>query len=94
MNRNNSINLSNNTIETYKKRIAYHESGHAVAILVNNKKIQLPPPFFKISINGHAYKSPSDFTTDLSIDKSYSAVIDGGRLIKNLPESIGFLPKS
>lgn len=89
MKRNISIKLpSQNNIEVHKKRIAYHEAGHAVAILVNNELKQLPPVFFKITINGLFQSKTLDRHSGLTKSNKYSAKVDGGRLVKNLPESI------
>ena len=89
MKRNKLLELSNqNTVDTYKKRIAYHEAGHAVAIYVNNKLKQLPPVFFQITFNNILQPTIHDMPTDYPADIDYSAKIDGGRLINMLPDSI------
>ena len=49
MKRNSIINNYNQSkqIEN-KRRIAFHEAGHAVAIHLNNSARKLPPVFFKL----------------------------------------------
>ena len=93
MKRNKSIALTNPVhIEAHKKRIAYHEAGHAIAILVNSELKQLPPIFFRINIHGSAKNSATDKYLSLLTGENYSAEIEGGRLIKHVPESLhGFI---
>jgi len=67
------------------KQIIFHEAGHAAAIHLYNKQMQLPPVYFQISI--HKAK-PSN--TDLVTDKAptadhYISEIEGGCLIQSLP---------
>ena len=48
----NKITKSNNQgkqIE-HKRRIAFHEAGHATAIHLNNKARNLPPIFFRLCL--------------------------------------------
>lgn len=89
MKRNTSIQIpSQNNIEVQKKRIAYHEAGHAVAIIINNELKQLPPVFFNITINDFLQSETLETHQRLTTGYKYSAKLDGGRLIRNLPESI------
>lgn len=90
MKRNKLLELSwQNTIDMNKKRIAYHEAGHAVAIYVNNKLKHFPPVFFQITFNNTLQTTlPDTAVTDYPADIDYSAKIDGGRLINMLPDSI------
>lgn len=90
MKRNKLLGLSKqNTVDMYKKRVAYHEAGHAVAIYVNNNLKQLPPVFFTINFNNNILQSTiPDSSTDYPVDIDHSAKIVGGRLIKKLPGSI------
>ena len=70
-----------------KRRIAFHEAGHAAAIHLNNKARKLPPVFFQINfedLNGKAEK-------DLSAYQDLSARVEGGRLFELLPPSIDVL---
>ena len=72
----------------HKKRIAFHEAGHATAIHLNNKARNLPPVFFQIifkELNGKAQKELSDYQT---IHDDYIARVQGGRLIELLPSCI------
>lgn len=69
------------------KRIAYHQSGHAVAICLGNKKKQLPDVHFQILIMQHVRDGqPSvPFARRLG---NHTAEIEGGRLIQALPLSM------
>jgi len=81
MKRNKSLAvIRQSNIDVNKRRIAYHEAGHAVAILINNELKQLPPLFFQINIYDLAHTSTTDF----------SAEVEGGRLINHVPESFDF----
>ncbi|MCX7086906.1 MAG: hypothetical protein NTV00_02510 [Methylococcales bacterium] len=62
-------------VATYKRRVAYHEAGHAAAIHFNNRLKQLPPVFFKILLEDIANCASSECV----------ASIKGGRLIQGLP---------
>lgn len=88
MKRNKSLTLTSHVhIKAHKKRIAYHEAGHAVAILVNNELKRLPPIFFRITIHDSAQNSIANTGVGLLTGENYSAEIEGGRLIKHVPES-------
>ena len=79
----NKIIQSNNQgkqIE-HKRRIAFHEAGHATAIHLNNKARNLPPIFFQImfkDLNCESEKELWDYQTTLD---DHIARVDGGRLI-------------
>ena len=89
MKRHKSFDLSKkNSLDAHKKKIAYYESGRAVAMLINNQLKNLPPVFFEITFNNNTQNTPSDTQLDLASDVDYSAKVKGGRLVKNLPESI------
>ncbi|MCF7971842.1 MAG: hypothetical protein K9L22_11855 [Methylococcaceae bacterium] len=89
MKRNKSFRLSNkNTIEAHKVRIAYHEAGHAIAIMLNNKDTQLPPLFFRINIHDAAHAPLSETETPPLMENYYSAEIEGGRFIEHLPDAL------
>ncbi len=65
------------TTSSYQERykhIAYHEAGHAAAIYIRNRGLQLPPIYFAITFNRHE-----------CAEASFFAKIEGGRLIDNLP---------
>ena len=85
MKRASSIILSSlYKIPDEKKRIAFHEAGHAAAIYFNNKQHNLPITYFNIHINSNSGDTQSN-----SQGESYDARIEGGgRLIKSLPRSI------
>lgn len=86
MKRNHSLTvLSPNNRTLHKRRVAYHEAGHAVAILINNELKQLPPVFFQINVHD---MDSNRISENLSTAVHYSAEINGGRLIKDLPESL------
>ncbi|MDF1584008.1 MAG: hypothetical protein RQ733_05405 [Methyloprofundus sp.] len=90
MKRNKLQPMRLDTFETQKKRTAYHEAGHAIAILVNSELKGLPPIFFRINIHDTA-----NLTNDTGLSalpsQNYSAEIEGGRLVKDIPESFDYL---
>ena len=77
-----------NTIALLKKRIAFHEAGHAVAIHEAGKHHDLPAVFFQITFNVTPQDKLSDRHINYSGSDTYSAQIIGGRLIENLPVSL------
>ena len=89
----NKIIQSNNQgkqIE-HKRRIAFHEAGHATAIHLNNKARNLPPIFFQImfkDLNCESEKELWDYHTTID---DHIARVEGGRLIELLPLSIDAL---
>ena len=46
----NFKNVSELTHQEVSRKIAVHEAGHATAIHLNNKAINLPPVFFKLCL--------------------------------------------
>jgi hypothetical protein len=50
MKRNKLIKINPVKQIEHKKRIAFHEAGHATAIHLNNKARNLPPVFFKLRL--------------------------------------------
>ncbi|MGZ4992874.1 MAG: hypothetical protein ACXWFX_15690 [Methylobacter sp.] len=83
--------LSHDKLLEHKKRIAFHEAGHAAGIHLNNKARQLPPIFFKI-----IFKDMDGVTEDevMAYQTSHDdciARVEGGRLIESLPPSIDSL---
>jgi hypothetical protein len=68
------------------KRIAHHQSAHAVAICWGNKQKHLPDVYFKILINRQYH----DGNTSLPFARrlgNYTAEFEGGRLIESMPYS-------
>ena len=53
-----AFNPNKSTLQ--KRRIAFHEAGHAAGIHLNNKARQLPPVFFNIVIKNPTTIAPSD----------------------------------
>lgn len=74
--------FSKDNLLIYKKRIAFHEAGHAAGIHLNNKSRQLPAVFFKIIINQMADISTADIIDNQSFNHEYIARVEGGRLIE------------
>ncbi|MEQ1636772.1 MAG: hypothetical protein ABL903_08760 [Methylococcales bacterium] len=66
------------------RQTAFHEAGHAVAIYLRNRQIQLPPVFFQITLDAYEPKP---------LEKKYLAKVEGGQLIENLPFSLVSLPE-
>lgn len=81
MQRNNTLDHSQKPADL-ARQIAFHEAGHAVAIYIRNRQLQLPPVFFQIVLHNHAC------TAKLG---GYLAKVEGGRLIENLPYSLTYL---
>lgn len=67
-------------------RNAYHQAGHAAAICLANRRKQLPPVYFQISINPqeHDRQPVGRFA---GVYSKYTVKVEGGRLIQNLPMS-------
>ena len=78
------IYLNSNNPQALFKQTAYHEAGHAVAIHLRNKQLQLPPVFFQINL----------FGTDCTTTDHCLAKVRGGRLMEHLPHSIAHLPQA
>lgn len=74
------------------RQTAFHEAGHAAAIYLYNKHKQLPPVYFQITIK--AFDRQQDSPLNTCSSTHFAAVIEGGRLIHNLPialiESAGY----
>jgi hypothetical protein len=71
---------------TIDKRIAYHQSGHAVAICLGNKQKQLPDVYFKILLN-RPYQDANPSLSYARRPGDYTEEFEGGRLIHSLPFS-------
>lgn len=68
----------------YKQKVAYHEAGHAVAIHFNNRLKNLPPVFFKITLDD-LYRSTVNTGVSAQGDGQGGGTrIKGGRLIQLL----------
>ncbi|MGZ5008654.1 MAG: hypothetical protein ACXWFI_13415 [Methylobacter sp.] len=92
MKRNKIIEaLSHDKLTEQKKRIAFHEAGHAAGIHLNNKDRQLPPIFFKIMFKGMESVTDEDVMAYQSGLDDCIACVEGGRLIESLPPSIDSL---
>jgi hypothetical protein len=92
MKRNKIIEaLSHDKLAEHKKRIAFHEAGHAAGIHLNNKARQLPPIFFKIIFKDMKSMTYKDVMTYQSSQDDCIARVEGGRLIESLPPSIDSL---
>ena len=70
------------------KFAAYHEAGHAVAIYLNNKRRQLPPVSFRITLNELKHTKQADDNSYLTGTEDCTAKVEGGRLFQTLPDSI------
>lgn len=66
------------------QRIAYHQSGHAVAIYLGNQQKQLPPVHFQVAIKQREYVGQQADRFPRT-QGNYTANIEGGRLIHSLP---------
>jgi hypothetical protein len=78
-----SINLPLETHRKINKRDLYHLAGHAAAIYLGNKQKRLPAVHFQIVIKQQENGQKSERL--LTLQKKYSAKIEGGRLIQSLP---------
>ncbi len=88
MKRNNITDLfRQDKHTTYKRRIAFHEAGHAAGIHLNNKARQLPPVFFKIIFKDLSPMMGADDMTNHATHDEYIARVAGGRSIKLLPDT-------
>lgn len=85
----------NNITETFgqdkliehKRRVAFHEAGHAAGIYLNNKMRQMPSVFFKIIFKDMSDISDADIITYQMTHDDCIARVEGGRLIESLPPS-------
>ncbi len=81
-----TFNSLQNTHTKIDKRITYHLAGHAAAIYLGNKQKDLPAVYFQININQQQMngQQANRFSQKYG---SYTAEVEGGRLIQNLPLS-------
>ncbi len=85
MKRNTSYSMSEHQQPiSLKKRICFHEAGHAAAIILNNKARQLPSVIFQISFCNIQKKQKEWAYSKRKFDEDHVANIKGGRLIKSL----------
>lgn len=77
----------------HKKRVAFHEAGHAAGIHLNNKARQLPPVFFKIIFKDMEGVTETDAMAYQTTHDDCIARVEGGRLIQSLPPSIDSLAR-
>lgn len=76
----------------YKRRIAFHEAGHAAGIHLNNKSKQLAPVSFKLVLKERACEKEEAVVTYQASQDNHIAHVKGGRLIELLPDSFdGFV---
>ncbi|MGZ5008630.1 MAG: hypothetical protein ACXWFI_13340 [Methylobacter sp.] len=68
-----------------KKRIAFHEAGHAAGIYLNNKARQLPSVFFNILFKDISDAANVDAMAYQTAQDDCIARVEGGRLIEVLP---------
>jgi hypothetical protein len=68
------------------KRNAYHQAGRAVAIYVGNKQKQLPDVYFQIIIKPQSHNG-KQLSSLSNKHVQCTALVEGGRLIQNLPLS-------
>jgi hypothetical protein len=84
MNRSNTVSVVNNEDRAgYKRKIAYHEAGHATGIHSSNAQKNLPPVFFQIifkDLDNRLVNSQFPGQIDDCV-----ARVKGGRLIQALP---------
>jgi hypothetical protein len=92
MKRNKIIEtLSQDKLIEHKKRIAFHEAGHAAGIHLNNKARRLPPVFFKIIFKELNNVTAADVMAYQTSHDDCIARVEGGRLIELLPPSVDSL---
>ncbi|MFI3157153.1 MAG: hypothetical protein QX199_13450 [Methylococcaceae bacterium] len=83
--------LSQDKLREYKKRVAFHEAGHAAGIHLNNQANHLPPAFFNINFKELSAMTDADVMAYQSPHNDCIARVEGGRLIEALPPSINSL---
>ena len=89
MKRNSTIKSFNQSKQVEnKRRIAFHEAGHAAAIHLNNKARKLPPVFFQINVLDLNGEAENDIRAYQATHDDFSARVEGGRLFELLPHSI------
>ena len=69
------------------RRNAYHQAGRAAAIHLGNLQKQLPPVHFQVTIKPQG-SNKQKMDRFAGIYSKYTVIIEGGRLIQNLPLSI------
>jgi hypothetical protein len=75
----------------YKKRVAFHEAGHAAGVYLNNKAKCLPAIFFKIIFTEMSGLTKVEIMDGQTFKDHYIAQLKGGRLIEMLPPSLDSL---
>ncbi len=94
MKRNKIIEVFNpDKLIDHKKRVAFHEAGHAAGIHLNNKARQLPPVFFKIIFKDMGSVTEADIMAYQTTHDDCIARVEGGRLIEMLPPSVDSLAR-
>ena len=92
MKRNSTIKSFNQSKQVEnKRRIAFHEAGHAAAIHLNNKARKLPPVFFQINVLDLNGEAENEIRAYQATHDDFSARVEGGRLFELLPPSIDVL---
>jgi hypothetical protein len=81
-----AVNAQPDTRIEIEKRMAYHQAGHAAAICLGNKQKQLPAVHFQIIIKPQEWDGQQSDRFMRNHGK-YTAKVEGGRLIQNLPLS-------
>lgn len=77
--------------EQSRKCTAYHESGHAAAIYLNNKVRGMPPVFFNLYFKDAEVKTDNRIMDYDAAYSDYIGRVEGGRLIQSLPASFASL---
>jgi hypothetical protein len=81
-----SLTNPQNTRRKIDKRTAYHLAGHAVAVYLGNKQKQLPEVHFRITIGHQGHHE--QHSGQVLCSQGCTGIIEGGRLIQNLPQSV------
>lgn len=71
------------TTEECQEKIAFHEAGHAAAIYLRNRQLNLPPVYFQIKFNMDIAPATAQEIKQSDIQDDV-AVIEGGCLIHDL----------
>ena len=77
--------FSQDQLIKHKQRVAFHESGHAAGIHLNNKARKLPPVFFKIILKEMNGVAATNVVAHQTIHGDCIARVEGGRLIEIPP---------
>ena len=80
--------LTQTKLLEYKKRVAFHEAGHAAGIYLSNKAKCLPAIFFKIVYTEMSCLTKVEVMVEQTFKDHYIAQLKGGRLIEMLPPSL------